>query len=273
MRFSWTFFFIENHYLRWFTKKFLGDVRFGMTLIDAFEKYSSQKKRWEKYILESKNSYLKISNQYLVLPPFFSIIDFKTFGSLRICVRIVSFGKFFAVLPIWLNKLFIFWRDFGRALNFFLVSSLKQSWVCSFGIVSWLLKFIIVLDFRNLWAHFELLWVEVQHAGWSFQNVTTHNLVLLRVLTILFVNFGISRKPWCRRFEWTTYKRKILKESRDTAILRRNIFLASGRKSRKNSRQIFGANWELLEWTQTPSLFKRPSWNHANLESSSSERM
>ena len=125
----------------------------------------------------------------------------------------------------------------------------------------------------NTSAHQHINTSVQQHTGWSFQNDTTHNLVLLRVLTILFVNFGISRKPWCRRFEWTTYKRKILKESRDTAILRRNIFLASGRKSRKNSRQIFGANWELLEWTQTPSLFKRPSWNHANLESSSSERM
>ena len=161
------------------------------------------KKKWEKYILESKNSYLKISNQYLVLPPFFSIIHFKTFGSLRICVRIVSFGKFFAVLPIWLNKLFIFWRDFGRALNFFLVSSLKQSWVCSFGIVSWLLKFIIVLDFRNLWAHFELLWVEVwwcmrlitpQYRGigvkWRFDMEIYHYVGLSKFFQFYFLHHG-----------------------------------------------------------------------------------
>jgi hypothetical protein len=48
---------------------FLKLLDLGATLIDAFEK-DSRKKRSEKYILESTNSNLKISSQYLVLYHF-----------------------------------------------------------------------------------------------------------------------------------------------------------------------------------------------------------
>jgi hypothetical protein len=59
-------------------------------------------------------------------------IDFKTFGSLRICVKTVSFGKFFAVSRIW-----------NCLINFFKIGVWAN------------------LEIKTLlWALFELTWVE-----------------------------------------------------------------------------------------------------------------
>jgi hypothetical protein len=91
VRFSWTFFSVLTILHHDSQQKFRRcSIRNDLDWY--IWKYSSQKK-WEKYILESKTSDLKISSQYLILPPFFSTINFKTLGSVRICVRMNLSGN------------------------------------------------------------------------------------------------------------------------------------------------------------------------------------